>query len=304
MTQNPFNKDENLQSWLEKDAEFQKAKKHSFSNFIRQNNLNPNFIMNLKELYLKIVNLITKNVIVATVLMTLVVAGASVTAAEILLPRYKPSSILQGWFETKIEAPVPAQTTPFSNNSQSQKDPNQLLTTDDQNYVFVNHTCGLIFKYPKKFENSITKTMSQNGQVIEPAYDDLSSSIYIFTTPLDNTFGGSGVSIKCSDQKPKKDPFEVKISKEKFQEITGWFVSVADIQEVTVIENTNIPLGYSYSFKYRDLYYSGEFVEKAVGTKEQRNMEFLGGLYATQVQIQLKDQVPNPPQIQDIDLVQ
>ncbi len=295
MSQNPFNQAENLQSWLEKDTEFQKAKKQSFANFARKNNLKPNFIMNTKEFYLKTVNLITKNVVIATILMSLVVGGATVTAAEILLPRYKPSSLLQNWFENKIETPVSSDknAAPFANNTQSQKDPNQLLVTDDQNDVLVNYTCGLIVKYPKKFENSIVKSITQGAESAQ--YSDQGDNFYIFALALDNSFGGNGVSMKCSNQKPAKDPFEVKVSKEKLQEITGWFLSAADIQDVTLIENENIPLGYSYYFKYKDLYYSGEFVEKAVGTKEQREYESLGGLYATQVQIQFTGQVPNPP---------
>ncbi len=91
MPNNPFENEESLSAWFESDQDYRSLKKQQLNQYFQQHQLNRNFFMS----YNKIVNFITKNAVIATIIMVLAVGGASTAAAQFFAPEeFKPSNLL------------------------------------------------------------------------------------------------------------------------------------------------------------------------------------------------------------------
>jgi len=106
-----------------------------------------NFFMTLKQQYTNFANLITKNAIVATVLMLLALTTVSASAAELFAPtEYKPSTLLQPK-SSQVEKPAPVAQMPSYEVPDDWKTMNQ--------YDF-----GYSFKTPSFLEDQNSKEES------------------------------------------------------------------------------------------------------------------------------------------------
>ena len=93
---NPFDKEEVLKPWMEGDKFYQKSKNLSLIYFKKSQEISPDFFSSLQNKYLQIVNLITKNAIVATIIMLIALTSVSAVAAEIFAPEeFKPSNFFK-----------------------------------------------------------------------------------------------------------------------------------------------------------------------------------------------------------------
>ncbi len=112
--QNPFEQEENLNSWFKEDTFYSNSKNSQLLEFKNYLKLLPSYqnnpIMSFQESYKNFVNTITKHSITATLIMLLALSTVSVAAAQLFAPEeYKPSNVigLTKKPETKINSAVP-----------------------------------------------------------------------------------------------------------------------------------------------------------------------------------------------------
>ena len=135
---NPFNSDEDWEEWFKKDRYYQQSLKSSWKEYITNNPLPTSPFMSIKNSYLKIINVITKNAVVATFIMIIALTTVSASAAQLIAPtEYKPSTIASN----------------FLSNKQKDTNPYTALKSDNDNNVAISDKCDLAIKYPKKVQN-------------------------------------------------------------------------------------------------------------------------------------------------------
>jgi hypothetical protein len=112
--------------------EYQKA----FSKYLKPNFFT-NYFMTFKENYLKFTHLVTKNAILATIIMLLGLSTVSASAAQVLAPnQYKPTTLINNL-----------------NKKEEQKETEiQPLVADQDNNVIVLKKCDLAIKFSKKVQ--------------------------------------------------------------------------------------------------------------------------------------------------------
>jgi len=131
-------------------------------------NLTTNFFMSLQENYLNTVHFITKNAIVATVLILLALTTISASAAELLAPtEYKPSTILN----LKPATGKPVQPVGISSSSSSVSSSSSQTSVSSSN----SNQTKLIYTNPK-FPN--LKIDYTGWQIEEKKIDTYDSDIY------------------------------------------------------------------------------------------------------------------------------
>jgi len=101
---NPFEQEENLQTWFEKDLDYKWSKKTGLNKYLKNRNLKKTTTMNFKNTYLNIIHLITKNAVVASIIMIMALTTFGASAAELFAPKeYKPSSLFVEEDDKKTE---------------------------------------------------------------------------------------------------------------------------------------------------------------------------------------------------------
>jgi hypothetical protein len=96
LPKNPFQENEDWQSWLENDNFYLQSKKQSFQKYIYSFPIKNNFFMSIQEKYLQTVHFITKNAVLATVIMIIAITTVGAVAAELVAPQeFKPSNLFR-----------------------------------------------------------------------------------------------------------------------------------------------------------------------------------------------------------------
>jgi hypothetical protein len=96
LPKNPFQENEDWQSWLENDSFYLRSKKQSFQKYINSFPTKNNFFMSIQEKYLQTVHFITKNAVLATVIMIIAITTVGAVAAELVAPQeFKPSNLFR-----------------------------------------------------------------------------------------------------------------------------------------------------------------------------------------------------------------
>ena len=255
--QNPFNKEEVLQAWLENDSDFLKAKRNAMQK-LKPNK--PNIFMSFQNSYLSAVHLITKNAVVATLLMLVSAGAVSASALQTFAPEeYKPSTIIQKTFNPKD----------FSSNTVAEKNPYSPLNYDDKNSVAFAEECDLAIKYPIKYadgENSAVYRASNSS-------DNTSNALYISSINQEKQDSYTGVGITClkdktllggleSDLKYDNEPARSVYGKELktdgiqfIKDNLGWFITQSELKNVRIYQNTINNEDYTIYFEHNNLYY-------------------------------------------------
>jgi hypothetical protein len=254
IAKNPFKQEEVLQAWLESDVDYNKAKLRA------RKTLQPNkpqFFMSFKDSYLSFVHLITKNAIVATLLMLVSVGAVSASALQAFGPdEYKPSTIIQKTFNPKD----------FAVNTVQEKNPYTPLNWDENNSVVFVDACDLAIKYPVKFNNLDVTVFRDSQQSETTGTFDYVSVIpdYVSQQNSNETVIPSYIwpTISCYSQQPEgidtvgKYGNEIKNAGPEFiKQNFGWFITQAEIKNVKVFENPNIAKDYNLYFEFNNKHY-------------------------------------------------
>lgn len=298
---NPFEQEENLKDWLEKDQFYLQSKRTDYLNF-RKTIQKPGIFMSLQETYLNIVNNITKHSITATLIMLFALGGVGASAAELFAPEdYKPSTVAQKTFNPKN----------FETNLQKEKNPYTALKPDEKNDVVISEKCDLAIKYPKNFDGK-----SVSVSVSESTDADLGGE-YLYIKPdqsLEQPFVYySSPSISCSN-KASQDRNEftkslddgvygkenknlgVDFIKSEF----GWFITEVKDLKYRVFENPNISGEMTIYFDFKDKDYFIIISNKAE-TIVDLPQKTLKSLMGNQIQIQFNSLVENEANSQIVD---
>lgn len=180
----------------------------------------------------------------------------------------------------------------FSNNKQSDSDPNLPLTKDSKNAVVALPICGMVIKYPTpdKQHDLELETHFQNKYNDTNTWDEDATLI---------TKENSQLSVGCRHKYTKygmvyleENPtLKQKLTNEQVINDYGWFVGLTDIDSIYLIsisldhfDGENIIQNYN---EYKHIYYEkGEYVYSI--KFENRLVE------ANEIQVQFADQITNP----------
>jgi hypothetical protein len=200
---NPFIEEESLNPWFQNDPDYKLSKEMQFNNYIKKRN--PKKFAPLQNTYLKIIHLITKNAIVATLIMIFALSGVGVGAAELFAPeQYKPSSLFRNNEE--------------NNNSKEEIQEISPLTADSEHDVIVIEECDLAVRYPNTIEYGnklkirLSDKTSQYNQSLTQAHSKLINANKHFSVDIvDGTPGafgpGFGLDIGCYNFSSNFDNF-------------------------------------------------------------------------------------------------
>jgi len=221
---NPFDNDQFFETEiLAYQQEILTSQKTSL-NFFKKTYLNQRpFFMSLQENYLKTIHFITKNAIVATILMLLALTTVTAAAAELAAPKeYKPSTILNLKSETKqVVQPVAsssssAQASSSSVSSQVSTQTNSSITktesTTDQTSdwkTLYQYKYGYSFKIPgylKDYAESTDDTFLIDDQedvpIAELNYNGI--SVYVVDNYSDLEKETCGIGDNGNNRRPMK----------------------------------------------------------------------------------------------------
>lgn len=306
---NPFETEENLKDWLEKDQFYLQSKQTDYLNF-RKTTQQPGIFMSLQETYLKIVNSITKHSITATLIMLFALGSVGASAAELLAPTdYKPSTVAQKTFNSKN----------FESNQQKEKNPYTALKPDENNDVVISDKCDLAIKYPKNFDGkslSVDRDYfnSERGLAGESTLD----GEYLYIRPnqdpnLPYTYY-STPSLNCSTKASWKGYTDLEkvlnagvygkenknLEAEFIKSEFGWFISEVKDLKYRIFENPNITGEYTIYFEFKDKVYFITTSNKTETTVDlpQKTLKSLKG---NQIQIQFNSLVENQANAEIVD---
>jgi len=167
---NPFDNDQFFETEiLAYQQEILTSQKTSL-NFFKKTYLNQRpFFMSLQENYLKTIHFITKNALVATILMLLALTTVTAAAAELAAPKeYKPSTILNLKSETKqVVQPVAISSSSSSSQMSSSSVSSQVSSNSSATPIsnelltYTNSDIGnnFSFQYPNTYTKN-TETIS------------------------------------------------------------------------------------------------------------------------------------------------
>jgi hypothetical protein len=256
IAKNPFKQEEVLQAWLENDVDYNKAKLRA------RKTLQPNkpqFFMSFKDSYLSFVHLITKNAIVATLLMLVSAGAVSASALQAFGPdEYKPSTIIQKTFNPKD----------FAVNTVQEKNPFTPLNYDENNSVAFLNECDLAIKYPSKYSDGEPSSFYRVSST-----SDSAETIYISSTDQAKQDSYTGVGITClkntnllsglksdivENGKPARSVYgiELKVDGNQFiKDNLGWFITQSELKNVRIYQSTFNNEEYTIYFEYNNLYY-------------------------------------------------
>jgi len=279
---NPFTQEEVLQAWLENDVDYTKAKLQ-VKNTLQLNKSNK--LMSFKDKYLQFVHLVTKNAVVASLIMFLSVGTLSASAAEVFAPNdYKPSTISKNIFNT---------------NKQPDKDPYTALRTDDNNNVANLKACDISIKFPKQINGKNVEVYTDQyyqgdklfnffmlsdkyqftkefaGQVSRGEKPSIAFHTFNLNCGLDKTEYGEGYT-------------QTKITTDQLRIKTGWFVTeneLNNIYDITSDYQNNTIL-----FTHKDIQYTIDYINPNYKGSDKQD---LPGIFTNQIQIQFNSLVKN-----------
>ena len=254
-SQNPFNKEEVLQDWLENDVDYLRFKRIAMKQLRPKNNT----FMSFQNSYLSFIHLITKNAIVATLLMLVSVGAVSASALQAFAPEeYKPSTVIQKTFNPKD----------FAVNTVKEKNPYTPLNYDENSSVVFVNACDLAVKYPSKYSDGEPSTYYTSSNT-----SDQTESIYISSTDQNKIDSYTGVGITClkdttllsglksdivENGQPARSVYgkELKVDGTKFiKDNLGWFITQSELKNVRIYQSTINKEEYTIYFEYNNLYY-------------------------------------------------
>ncbi len=294
-TKNPFEQHEDWQSWFEQDKHYLKHRRNSMRAYLKHSSLeSPNIFMTLKDNYLKFIYFTAKHTVLTAFIALILITGVGAAAAETLAPTdLKPSTLAKNLFAA---------------NKQQDKDPYTALKPDENNYVTKLNECDLALKFPKKIDGLETKyyqnILEQGGSyniaitnveitadyVYQPANKEISTNLSIDCVPTDSDWGKKVAqdTVESGDQKDTIQ--KQKISKETLQSESGWFITQADIQNITKYSKTNSYGGkfLSYSFIFKNKIYS----IKSGTTTDKTLINLIQLQFNSIVQNSFSDQLP------------
>ena len=355
---NPFENEDWFGELVKMEPEIQIQAKKSYQDFSAKNSSQSNNFFMSK--YLKITNFITKNAVLATIIMLISLTAVSASATEIFAPtEFKPSTQIQNLFAA---------------NQQKDTNPYTALKPDENNDVVISNQCDLAIKYNKIVDTlpiiatisaPVTKTeiltqedfqgeakfiwFNNNPGKTEADYQEFVKNLIgkeqqyqtteiissdnsvannydyvnIFIeadnnspefknnekqiqknfqentknnlskeeiAKLNNTKRITPLSIECTkinnqnqDLIIKKQQNAKKITKQELRELTGWFVTEADINDIYQTEDF-------LSFKFQDKFYSIN--------ANFSNSENLKGIFGNQIQLQFNSLVKNEANVE------
>lgn len=301
------NKDEDLLvEWLEVDKTFLAQREEDWQ---KLRNMVPsktksNFFMSLKEKYLLLVNSITKNAIIATIIMLLALSTVGVSAAELFAPKeFKPSTQVYNLFAA---------------NKQKETNPYTALKPDKDNDVVLFEACDLAIKYPKELagqkiraeysgnsefmpENTVKDTINPHSNLNGGFTNQKEVSLLTDTTYSDDLKPNQtkilGFSVACQtpghilenldkEEYEKQRSFEgwQKISKEQLRQQVGWFLTEAELKDIYQTEMMDKRFIVRFIYNSQE-YNIGYFMEESEAENESI------GLFGNQVQLQFNSLV-------------
>ena len=316
-SKNPFNKEETIQNWLNSDEQYHHSKQQSLFDFQQKHNLNNNFIqsifMSLKEKYINFAHLISKNVIVATIIMLIALTTVGASATELLAPEeFKPSTQIKNLFAA---------------NQQKETNPYTALKPDENNDVVSMDKCNMSIKYPKKVDNLTTEYFI-SGDINEEKREDrpyfydetyngqnsLQTIAFMAysTEPWEDNYhpltilpyqpelsikgyGYQSMFLSCFDNLKlgdvlQSDPYSKSISKEELRLLTGWFITEGELENIMVLDHSEDGRTY-FSFSYENMVY-GIYIN---------NGEMLPISSSNQIQLQFNSLVKNEASVEILD---
>ena len=300
MVSNPFVGDQFFETEvLAKDSSIKHTNQNTLINskrkFLNQNSI----FMSIKEKYLNFVNLITKNAIVATLVMLLALTTVGASAAELLAPEeYKPSTQIQNLFTA---------------NKQIEKNPYTALKPDGENDVAISDKCDLAIKYPKQIGNKEINIYNNNST--ESETNDLRKGVLAINGGLKDMENNSTANqrlndfvIACFDKNQNREDIVSKevyqasqglsyaeISKEELRERYGWFITEANMERIALYkaQSPSGEIQENILFNYQDkLYWMYIIPETNNIFKEDLNPN---GIFGNQVQLQFNSLVKSEP---------
>jgi len=314
LNSNPFDQEENLTSWFDRDNLYQNSKKSSLKNFKQSLNFQNNIFMSFKDSYMNLVNNITKHAFLATLIMLISLGGVGASAAQLLAPEaYKPSTLIQKTFNPKD----------FEANKQQEKNPYTPLKPDENNDVARLDKCDLSVKYPKRISGQyfvVYNSLESNKASIyssNPGANISEKTVgYTISTINDNQLAFEDVnslfnlSMTCSDKplSAEENNGLVPYTRQDLQNLTGWFVlAEAEIEDIKGDDPNTLGVFTRVYFKYKNTYYVFAFSNQKIPQQSQDNLakndpqslkyfnQLLAknGLYGNQVQIQFNSLVQN-----------
>ncbi|GAB4146710.1 MAG: hypothetical protein OHK0017_07540 [Patescibacteria group bacterium] len=290
-----------IQEFLEQDSTFRQARAKAYVEYRNQYKIlfpKPNLIqkiqMSVKENYLRWLRFTTYHATAAIILVVALVLGVTVSAAEVALPTdstLKPSNIVKNIFDT---------------NKQVERDPYSRLIPDTENYVTNLADCNLALKYPRQILGTRTGVYVKKNTVSGTTTGPKSIQSYYLQT-AEQGKGLNTLSVSCykananqneifSMYLPGQKYWSVsKIDRDELRKITGWFVTEADLGEITARKFTSpYVTTYEILFTYQDKLYFMTFFDDADKASKQDQVSYsVGGVFGNQVQIQFNSLVNN-----------
>jgi hypothetical protein len=295
---NPFNSHEDWGEWFNKDRFYRQSLTKSWKMYIKQNPLPNTFFMKLHTNYLNFVHFVTKNAIVATAVCLVALTAVSASAAQLVAPvEYRPSTIASNFFA----------------NKQVDKNPYTALKPDENNDVVISESCDLAIKYPKQILNSKLNIYRewQSVPLTDPNPID-GFNLSAFPNIMEEFESQIQQNVKVEAEKPitirclelnkfqgMKKHFENKLqsgqakpvsnNKSKLQEMTGWFVTQASLENFQHIQG-DAYLGenlHEVYFTFKNKIYWLIFETQTPQAPQT------AGIFANQIQLQFNSLVKN-----------
>jgi hypothetical protein len=290
---NPFDREENLTFWFNRDPGYILAKQIAYIQY--KNILQPqmNLFMIIQEQYLKLLYIITRHTAVAALILGMLLSSVGAVAAEVAAPeQYKPSTAIKNL---------------FAKNKQLETDPYTKLTPDPANDVASLEACDLAIKYPKNIAQLPVGVYYQNLNDSQPVPAGYISGATVssresienldkpeYTAAVRTEFLSFGCAQNL-DSISTDSPSTASISKEQLRDITGWFITAeADITDIKDVDSTISGPYHKIVFRYKNLYYYFNFVEKPLSPDPIRPGIFEApGIFGDQIQIQFNSLAKN-----------
>jgi hypothetical protein len=284
---NPFTQEEVLQAWLENDVDYTKAKLQ-VKNTLQLNKSNK--LMSFKDKYLQFIHLVTKNAVVASLIMFLAVGTLSASAAEVFAPNdYKPSTISKNIFNT---------------NKQPDKDPYTALRTDDNNYVANLKACDISIKFPKQINGKNVEVYTDqryqentliNYFTLVDAYEFSPQYASQISRDEKPSIAFNSFNLNCGNFKTKfgEDYTQTKLTTDQLRNKTSWFVTeneLSDIYDITGNFNSRVYEYKTILFTHKDIEYRIDYADPNYKGSDKQD---LPGIFTNQIQIQFNSLVQN-----------
>jgi len=294
--------------WFNLDTQYQIIKNQKYRTFRQKYfSLHPTFFMKLHSSYLNFVHFVTKNAIAATAVCLIALTAVSASAAQLVAPtEYKPSTIAANL---------------FGNNKQKETNPYTALKPDENNDVVSFDQCNLGIKYPIKINGVYTNTyknytnysgsINQQGKSYSVKNTD-KDYIQYEDVPIFGLESADNIEIlqktksyfdflEISCVKNEKALAKIEkagknLTKEELFEKTGWFITQADIENISY--QTTLNGSSKITFKYQNFYYSINaaipgWVDTTISEKEVINEVKGWKLFGNQIQLQFNSLVKN-----------